>query len=99
MSRSPVGQLGVSAAFSPALADEFANLGSGQGANILPLLHRFDRGSRMDAEGSQLTNMEVRGAVEGAWDKGLNSLLICNYNTPKGVKTKQPPALAIRMFR
>jgi hypothetical protein len=74
ISRSPVGNLGVSGSDNPEIANEFAllaqqkvgGLAGNSGANVLPLLHRTSRPASVPLPEGVL-NSEVFGAVLGAF--------------------------------
>lgn len=90
ISRSPVGRLGVSAALDPQTAEEFARLAasgrSGEGAAIVPLVHRADRPGVIELRGDEM-NHEMAATIQDAWDSGYDSLMIKNYTTPEGRKS------------
>lgn len=94
---NPVGQLGISLAKYPELADEFSLLasvkkggqaGSYQGASIYPLMHRAEKAASVRLDNG-LTNHEVVGAVRDAWGNGFDGLRMDNYTTPQGLENKQ----------
>ena len=93
VSRSPVGKLGISLADNPSLADEFALLAQKKvgdqkgnaGANVLPLVHRINRGASMLLHDDAL-NSEVFGAIVDAQKQGIDAIKMNNYTTPSGKK-------------
>ena len=88
VSRSPVGQLGVSAALDKETAREFAGRISNNDGEIYQLLHRADNPAKIDLSGDEL-NSEIAATVRQAWDDGFDSILFTNYTTPGGKIGKQ----------
>lgn len=85
-SRSDVGQVGVSVARNPEVANEFAELAARRthgDPSVLPLLHRAERPARITLDGSE-TNLEVAATLREAWDRGYDAVLLKNYTTPGG---------------
>lgn len=80
VSGSPVGKLGVSLALDPALANEFASRAGSEGANVLPLLHRYDRGASVPLVGQE-SNDQVWATVLDAYKQGFDSLKFNNYTS------------------
>lgn len=101
-SASSVGPMGVSTTGNPELAAEFADRAarSGNGQNILPLLHRANRPAQIDLTGQE-TNHQIAATVAQAWEDGYDAVLIRNYTSPRGtigqvVIVKDPAQLRSR---
>ncbi len=83
VSRSPVGNLGVSLATDPKLANEFASRAGGEGMNVIPVLHRAKNPISIDLDGSE-SNEEIFATVSDAWKRGFDSIKFNNYTTKQG---------------
>lgn len=83
VSRSPVGEPGVSLAVDPTLANEFAyragNAMSNTGQNVLPVFHRADSRAHLSLSGDK-SNADIFGTAVDAWKQGKKGLLFDNYN-------------------
>jgi hypothetical protein len=85
-SGSEAAKLGVSASFDVGTASEFADLAarSGEGGNILPLLYRAKKEGVIELD-SSVTNLEVAGAIQDAWDADFDAIRFKNYTTHQEV--------------
>ena len=88
-SGSEAAKLGVSASFDVGTASEFADLAarSGKGGNILPLRYRAKKEGVIELD-SSVTNLEVAGAIQDAWDAGFDAIRFKNYTTPGGIEMR-----------
>lgn len=87
MSGSPSAREGVSVAFSPETASEFALLAaqrSGGDPAVLPLMYRSERPAATRLSGAE-KNLEVAATLNSAFrEGGYDSVMMRNYTTPGG---------------
>jgi hypothetical protein len=77
---------GVSLAFDPQVANEFATARGSEKTNpqVYPLLHRAERPTSLTLDGSE-THGQVVATLRDAFDAGYDAVMVRNYTSPGGI--------------
>ena len=76
---------GIWASTQPAVAQRYAEAASQRGGtqSILPLRARATRVAEIRLD-PKMTEMEMKGAIQDAWDTGYDAVRVTNYTMPDG---------------